>query len=109
MAKVQTQLLLDPPVWGRLNIVAAAAGIVRAEAARRAIEGKGLPALEREYAEEIEALRVAGDQWGIPLTNLAHQMLTNRVLAAEIRAADSFTDAVRRAQDRHSRGRVVPA
>lgn len=109
MAKVQTQLLLDPPVWARLNIVAAAAGIVRAEAARRAIEGKGLPAMEREYADEIETLKLLAIREGVPAPSLARRMLTDRILLTDFVGASSYAHAHATAQERHSRGRVVPA
>lgn len=102
--KVQTALLLDPPVRDRADILAASMGVVRAEVLRRALEGSGLKGLEKDYAEPRAQLIAAAGRLRMTTVELARSMERDRILMADLEGHDSYHDALAASPNRRRTG-----
>lgn len=105
--KVQTALLLDPPVRDRADILAVAMDVVRAEVLRRAIEGRGLEAMERKYEGRIGELISLSRLLQINTVELARALAEDKIpLTAAIGHYDNGAKTYDRIRERM---RLTPA
>lgn len=85
--KIETQLLVPPHIRTRAQALAVVRDETLAEVYRRALEGAGLPGLERAHAAQLHTLTVVLFGMGIPPEKGVGEMLAAK---PRIRYADLF-------------------
>ena len=90
MTKVQTQLLVSPVTRDRADALALIRQEPRAEVYRVALEGGGLPALERQHAAELLELSAIAHKFNLATQTLISAMKEDGYTLDDVRGKESY-------------------
>lgn len=84
MKKVQSQLLVSPVTRDRADALALVRGESRAEVYRLALEGSGIPGMERDNAEALARLDAVASGMGLSRLELARRAVRDGLTMSDL-------------------------